>query len=155
MGKQKKKKLHKIKKKPQKKNLRKNKYKRIHKGTMPLMTSSQKTRNLAFGNYGIVLLKPTWLDEKDIAYCCRYIKKYCIKQSRIWIRIFPDLPITKKPTGIRMGKGKGKTHNWISKVSSGTTIIEIGIIPALNILKIENRLKKAWTLSAKLVNDIY
>jgi ribosomal protein L16/L10AE len=83
MGKQKKKKLHKIKKKPQKKNLRKNKYKRIHKGTMPLMTSSQKTRNLAFGNYGIVLLKPTWLDEKDIAYCCRYIKKYCIKQSRI------------------------------------------------------------------------
>jgi ribosomal protein L16/L10AE len=54
-----------------------------------------------------------------------------------------------------MGKGKGKTHNWISKVSSGTTIIEIGIIPALNILKIENRLKKAWTLSAKLVNDIY
>lgn len=138
-----------------KKKLRKNKYKRTHKGKMSLITSSPKTRNLAFGNYGIVLLKPTWLDEQDIAFCCKYIKKYLIKQSRIWIRIFPDFPITKKPTGVRMGKGKGKPHRWISKIAAGTTIIEIGNVPILNIEKIEKRLQNAWTQSIEIVDDIY
>jgi ribosomal protein L16/L10AE len=66
-----------------KKKLRKNKYKRIHKGKMAFLTSSPKARNLAYGNYGIVVLKPTWFNEQDIASCCKYIKKYMIKQSRI------------------------------------------------------------------------
>jgi large subunit ribosomal protein L16 len=101
------------------------------------------------------VLKPTWFNEQDIASCCKYIKKYMIKQSRIWIRIFPDLPVTKKPTGVRMGKGKGKPDRWIAKVTAGTTIIEIGNIPILNSKKIGKRLKNAWTLSTQLVDDIY
>jgi large subunit ribosomal protein L16 len=134
-----------------KKKIRKTKFKRIHKGRTSIITHSSRTGNLRFGAYGIVILKPTWLDEKKIEAGRKYMRKYLTKKNKIWIRIFPDLPITKKPTGVRMGKGKGKPHVWVSKVSAGTVIFEIDNVSKLKIQQIVNVLKKAWTFSFHLL----
>lgn len=134
-----------------KKKIRKTKFKRIHKGRTPIISHSFKTGNLRFGAYGIVILKPTWLDEKKIESGRKYMRKYLTKKNKLWIRIFPDVPVTKKPTGVRMGKGKGKPHVWVAKVSAGTVIFEIDNVSKLKIQQIVNVLKKAWTFSFHLL----
>jgi large subunit ribosomal protein L16 len=134
-----------------KKNFRKTKFKRIHKGRTSIITHSPRTGNLRFGTYGIVILKPTWFDEKKIEAGRKYMRRYLTKKNKIWIRIYPDLPVTKKPTGVRMGKGKGKSNLWVSKVSAGTVIFEIDNVSKLQIQKIFNKLKKAWTFSFYLL----
>jgi large subunit ribosomal protein L16 len=131
--------------------IKKIKYKRVHKGRTALITHSSRTGNLRFGKYGILILKPTWFDEKKIEAGRKYIRKFLSKKEHLWIRIFPDIPVTKKPTGIRMGKGKGKPHIWVSKVTAGSIIYEIDNISEKKIKQINNILKKAWTQSFQLI----
>lgn len=134
-----------------KKKVKRTKYKRVHKGRISWMTNSLPTGNLRFGTYGIAIMKPTWFDEKKIESGRKVIRKFLPKKNQLWIRIFPDIPITKKPTGIRMGKGKGRPHSWVSKVRAGSIIYEIDNISNKHVHNILNRLKKAWTMSFQLI----
>lgn len=139
-----------------KKKVRKNKFKRIHKGRTPLISYSLTSGKLIFGAYGIIIIKPTWFNDKKIEAGRKYIRKYLKKKNKLWIRIFPDLPVTKKPTGVRMGKGKGKPNLWVSKLPAGTMLFELDNITRDKANKIARVLKKAWSFSFQIINmDIY
>lgn len=80
---------------------------------------------LAFGEYGLVALEPAWIDSKQLETVRLTLSRKLPKSGKFWIRIFPDMPITKKPQGSRMGKGKGEVEGWAAVVKRGKVILEI------------------------------
>lgn len=81
---------------------------------------------LSFGDYGLVSLEKGWISGKQIEAARRSITHYTQRGGRIWIRIFPDKPITKKPPEVRMGGGKGDIHEYVAPVKSGRVLFEMG-----------------------------
>lgn len=80
---------------------------------------------LAFGNYGLVALEPHWITARQIE-AARIAITRCIKRGgKIWIRVFPDKPVTKKPLETRMGKGKGAVDHWVAVVKRGRVLFEL------------------------------
>lgn len=136
-----------------KKKVRKNKFKRLHKGKMNKITHSFKSGKLTMGLYGVMLIKPTWLDEKKLGLGQKLLRKYLRKKDFLWTRIFPDVPVTKKPTGIRMGKGKGKPISWVSKVQAGTIIFEFSGLKTEKLGKLMHNLSNKWTHSFRIIKD--
>lgn len=84
-----------------------------------------KTNKLVFGNIGIKAIESGIINSRQIEAARQAISRKTKRKAKIWIKIFPDLPITSKPTGTRMGKGKGRISHWGARVRSGTTLIEI------------------------------
>lgn len=82
--------------------------------------------SLSFGEYGLVSLSTGWVSSKQIEAARRSITHYTQRGGRIWIRIFPDKPITKKPPEVRMGGGKGDIHEYVAPVKSGRVMFEMG-----------------------------
>ena len=99
------------------------KYKKIKKGKLKKLKF--KTINLKFGTLGLKAAESGIIHSRQIEAALQAITKKIKKKGKIWIRIFPDLPITSKPTGIRMGKGKGQFSHWGTRVSGGTILFEI------------------------------
>ena len=81
--------------------------------------------NLNFGAYGLKALEPQRVTSRQIEATRRAITRHMKRQGRVWIRIFPDVPVTKKPTEVRMGKGKGSVEFWAAKVKPGRIMFEI------------------------------
>ena len=81
--------------------------------------------DLNFGSYGLKALEPERITSRQIESARRAITRHMKRQGRIWIRIFPDVPVTKKPTEVRMGKGKGSVEFWAAKVKPGRIMFEI------------------------------
>ena len=81
--------------------------------------------SLAFGDFGLVSLGQGWVSSKQIEAARRSITHYTQRGGRIWIRIFPDKPITKKPPEVRMGGGKGDIHEYVAPVRSGRMLFEM------------------------------
>ncbi len=81
--------------------------------------------DLNFGSYGLKALEPDRITSRQIESARRAITRHMKRQGRIWIRIFPDTPVTKKPTEVRMGKGKGSVEFWAAKVKPGRIMFEI------------------------------
>ncbi len=81
--------------------------------------------DLNFGSYGLKALEPERITSRQIEAARRAITRHMKRQGRIWIRIFPDVPVTKKPTEVRMGKGKGSVEFWAAKVKPGRVMFEI------------------------------
>jgi len=81
--------------------------------------------DLNFGSYGLKALEPERITSRQIESARRAITRHMKRQGRIWIRIFPDTPVTKKPTEVRMGKGKGSVEFWAAKVKPGRIMFEI------------------------------
>jgi len=81
--------------------------------------------DLNFGSYGLKALEPERITSRQIESARRAITRHMKRQGRIWIRIFPDVPVTKKPTEVRMGKGKGSVEFWAAKVKPGRVMFEI------------------------------
>ena len=81
--------------------------------------------DLNFGSYGLKALEPERITSRQIESARRAITRHMKRQGRIWIRIFPDTPVTKKPTEVRMGKGKGSVEFWAAKVKPGRVMFEI------------------------------
>ena len=80
---------------------------------------------LNFGAYGLKAMEPDRLTARQIEAARRAITRHMKRQGRVWIRIFPDLPVTSKPTEVRMGKGKGSVDYWAARVHPGRVMFEI------------------------------
>lgn len=81
--------------------------------------------DLNFGSYGLKALEPERITARQIEAARRAITRHMKRQGRVWIRIFPDLPVSAKPIEVRMGKGKGSTDRWVSKVKPGRIMFEV------------------------------
>jgi len=81
--------------------------------------------DLAFGEFGLKSLEPNRVNAREIEAARRAITRYMKRAGRVWIRVFPDTPVTAKPTEVRMGKGKGSVEYWAAKVKPGRMMFEI------------------------------
>ena len=84
---------------------------------------------LAFGSFGIKTLEAKWIDSRQIEAARVAVNRYMQREGQVWIRIFPDKPITKKPAEVRMGKGKGSPEGFVAPVTPGRMIIEVEGVP--------------------------
>ena len=84
---------------------------------------------LAFGSFGIKALERKWITAQQIEAARIAVTRYMQRQGQIWIRIFPDKPITRKPADVRMGKGKGDTMGWVAPVTPGRILFEVEGVP--------------------------
>src|SRR3989338_2670168 len=81
--------------------------------------------NLSFGSYGLQAIDPGWITDKQIEAARIAIARHIKRGGRIWIRIFPDKPVTKKPAETRMGKGKGISEQWVAVIKKGRLLFEM------------------------------
>ena len=102
---------------------RKTKFRRQQKGRMKGV--AQRGNELAFGSFGIKCLQSKWITGRQIEAARIAVTRYMQRQGQVWIRIFPDKPITKKPAEVRMGKGKGSPEGFVAPVTPGRILIEI------------------------------
>jgi len=101
---------------------RKTKFRKMQKGRMK--GNAQRGHELAFGNFGIKSLEETWMTGRQIEAARQAITRRMKRQGQLWIRVFPDKPVTKKPAEVRMGKGKGAPELFVARVSPGRIIFE-------------------------------
>ena len=87
--------------------------------------TAQRGATVAFGDYGLVALEPSWISNRQIESCRVAINRTFKREGKIFIRIFPDKPITHRPIGVRMGKGKGNVEGWVAVVKPGRVIFEV------------------------------
>jgi len=102
---------------------RKTKYRKQQKGRMK--GNAGRGHQLAFGTFGIKALHETWITGRQIEAARQAVTRYMKREGQIWIRIFPDKPVTKKPAEVRMGKGKGAPDHFVARVSPGRILFEI------------------------------
>jgi len=95
---------------------------------VPSGTATRGT-SLAFGSFGIKSLETCWITSRQIEAARVAVTRYMKREGQIWIRIFPDKPITRKPLEVRMGKGKGAPEFWVATVKPGTVIFEAEGVP--------------------------
>ena len=103
------------------------KYRRSQKGRM--RGNAQREHELAFGSFGIKALENMWIEQRQIEAARVAVTRYMQRQGQIWIRIFPDKPITKKPAEVRMGKGKGSPEGFVAPVTPGRILFEADGVP--------------------------
>ena len=103
------------------------KYRRTQKGRM--RGNAQRGHELAFGSFGIKALENMWIEQRQIEAARVAVTRYMQRQGQIWIRIFPDKPITKKPAEVRMGKGKGSPEGFVAPVTPGRILFEADGVP--------------------------
>ena len=85
---------------------------------------------IAFGDYALMTEEPGYITSRQIEAARRAMTRYVRRGGKIWIRIFPDKPVTKKPAEIRMGKGKGAPDHWVAVVKPGRILFEMAGVPA-------------------------
>jgi large subunit ribosomal protein L16 len=102
---------------------KKTKFKKQHKGR--IHGTAKGGYELAFGSYGLKALTPERVTSRQIEAARRAITRHMKRLGRLWIRIFPDVPVTSKPLGVRMGKGKGAVEYWIARVKPGRILFEM------------------------------
>ena len=103
------------------------KFRRVHRGYRRGMAKGGTEVN--FGSYGLKAMEPGWITARQIEASRVAISRFVRKVGKMWIRIFPDKPITKKPLETRMGKGKGAPEYWVSNVKPGRILFEVEGIP--------------------------
>ena len=101
---------------------KKTKFRRSQKGKMKGF--SVRGSNLAFGSFGLKAMQQTWITQKQIEAARQAMTRYMKREGQIWIRIFPDKPVTSKPAEVRMGKGKGDPEGFVAPVKPGRIILE-------------------------------
>ncbi|MFQ5562374.1 MAG: 50S ribosomal protein L16 [Parvularculaceae bacterium] len=100
------------------------KFRKQHKGR--IKGAAKGGTELNFGSYGLKAMEPERVTARQIEATRRAITRAMKRAGRVWIRIFPDVPVSKKPTEVRMGKGKGAPEYWVARVKSGRIMFEIG-----------------------------
>jgi large subunit ribosomal protein L16 len=99
------------------------KHRKTHKGRIKGV--AQRGTTLAFGSFGIKTLEPGRLTSRQIEAARIAVTRYLKREGQIWIRVFPDKPITKKPAEVRMGKGKGGFDHWVAPIRPGRVLFEV------------------------------
>src|SRR3982751_6200115 len=103
------------------------KYRKAHKGR--IHGNAKGGTALNFGTYGLKAVEPERLTARQIEAARRAITRAMKRTGRVWIRIFPDVPVTQKPTEVRMGSGKGSPEYWAARVKPGRIMFEIDGVP--------------------------
>ena len=104
------------------------KYRRVHRGR--LKGKAMRGNTLAYGDYGLVALEPAWITSNQIEAARIAMTRYTRRGGKVWIKIFPDKPITEKPAETRMGSGKGSPEYWVAVVKPGRVMFEMeGVAP--------------------------
>ena len=99
------------------------KYRRVHRGRLKGKASRGNT--VTYGEYGLVALEPAWITSNQIEAARIAMTRYIKRGGQVWIKIFPDKPITEKPAETRMGSGKGSPEYWVAVVKPGRVLFEI------------------------------
>ena len=100
------------------------KYRRVHRGRMT--GKAMRGNKVTYGDYGLQALEPSWITSNQIEAARIAMTRYIKRGGQVWIKIFPDKPITEKPAGTRMGSGKGSPEKWVAVVKPGRVMFEIG-----------------------------
>jgi large subunit ribosomal protein L16 len=103
------------------------KFRKMQKGRMKGLAT--RGAELAFGSFGIKSLEPAWITSRQIEAARIAVTRFMKREGQVWIRIFPDKPVTKKPAEVRMGKGKGAPEYWVAVVRPGRIIFEAEGVP--------------------------
>ncbi|RJP71676.1 MAG: 50S ribosomal protein L16 [Ignavibacteriales bacterium] len=100
------------------------KYRKAHRGRRA--GKAYRGSTISFGDFGLKATEPAWITSRQIEACRVAISRKMKRDGRVWIRIFPDKPVTKKPLETRMGKGKGAPEFWVAVVKPGRIMFEVG-----------------------------
>ena len=103
------------------------KYRRVQRGRLKGKASRGNT--LAYGQYGLVAVEPAWITSQQIEAARIAMTRYIRRGGNVWIKVFPDKPITEKPAETRMGSGKGSPEYWVAVVKPGRVMFEIAGVP--------------------------
>ena len=106
---------------------KKTKYRRPQKGRMKSIT--KRGSEIAFGSFALKTLDQMWLTGRQIEAARQAITRYMKREGQLWIRVFPDKPVTKKPAEVRMGKGKGAPEYFVARISPGRILFEADGVP--------------------------
>jgi len=106
---------------------KKTKYRKAHKGRIHGAAKSANT--VDFGSFGLKALEPDRITARQIEAARRALTRHIKRQGKVWIRVFPDVPVSKKPLEVRMGSGKGSPEFWVARVKPGRIMFEIEGIP--------------------------
>jgi len=106
---------------------KKTKYRKQQKGKMK--GNAQRGHTLAFGSFGIKTMEEAWLTGRQIEAARQAITRHMKREGQLWIRIFADKPVTKKPAEVRMGKGKGAPEYFVARITPGRILFEIEGVP--------------------------
>ncbi|MBF8291946.1 MAG: ribosomal protein [Steroidobacteraceae bacterium] len=115
------------------------KYRKMFKGNLSGMAA--RGSSVAFGDYGLKAMDRSRMTAREIEAARRAMTRYVKRGGQIWIRVFPDVPITQKPLEVRMGSGKGNVEYWVAKVLPGKVLFEIEGVP-------ESEAREAFRLAA-------
>ena len=99
------------------------KYRRVHRGRMT--GKALRGNTISYGDYAIQALEPCWMTANQIESARRAMTRYIKRGGKIWIKVFPDKPVTKKPAEVRMGSGKGAPEYWVAVVKPGRVLFEM------------------------------
>jgi len=99
------------------------KYRKAHRGRM--RGKASRGDEVSFGEFGLQALEPCWMTSRQIEAARRAIVRHVKRSGKLWVRVFPDKPVTAKPAETRMGKGKGEVDHWVAVVKPGRVIFEI------------------------------
>ena len=118
---------------------KKTKFRKAHKGRIHGTATSGAT--LSFGQFGLKAMAPERVTARQIEAARRALTRHMKRAGRVWIRVFPDVPVSKKPIEVRMGKGKGAPEWWIARIAPGRIMFEIDGVP-------ESLAREAFDLAA-------
>ena len=103
------------------------KYRRVHRGRMT--GKATRGNKVVYGDYGLQALEPVWITSNQIEAARVAMTRYCKRFGKVWIKIFPDKPVTATPAETRRGKGKGALEYWVAVVKPGRVMFEIAGVP--------------------------
>jgi large subunit ribosomal protein L16 len=103
------------------------KFRKAHKGRIKGLATSGAS--LAFGEYGLKAVEPDRVTARQIEAARRALTRHMKRAGRVWIRVYPDVPVTKKPLEVRMGSGKGAIELWVTRVKPGRILFELDGVP--------------------------
>jgi len=118
---------------------KKTKYRKAHKGR--IHGDAKGATTVDFGSYGLKALAPDRITARQIEAARRALTRHIKRQGKVWIRVFPDVPVSKKPLEVRMGSGKGSPEYWVARVKPGRIMFEIEGVP-------EELAREAFALAA-------
>lgn len=124
------------------------KHRKFHRGRMK--GKATRGSEIAFGEYGIQALAPAWITGRQIEACRTTIARQTHRDSKIWIRIFPDKSVTKHPAEARMGKGKGPVDHWVAVVKPGRILFEIAGIGEAEAKRVHKLVSHKLPISTRL-----
>ena len=137
------------------------KYRRVHRGR--LTGKATRGNTVTYGEYGLVAVEPAWITSNQIEAARIAMTRYTKRGGQVWIKIFPDKPVTEKPAETRMGSGKGSPEYWVAVVKPGRVMFEIAGVPedvarealrlASHKLPIKSKIVKREDLTAEEVGE--